>query len=99
MNAGLIVAALLLVFIAVYMTRWFKKTTEHGKAQHDQIDRQQLAEQLFDGTPSVTYVNPTGYAGVSTEELVSLASDRGYRLVTEIGQHAKRRVVFELRAA
>lgn len=52
---------------------------------------------LFTGAPSVTYTAPDVTGGADTRVLVDAANSHGYRLASETGRRARRRVVFERR--
>ena len=91
---GLVLIALL-AFAAVGWVAfgwWYKdaKRLEEHVAHADE----DLAK-LFDGSPQVVYRAPDTSGGLPMEHLIAGANRHGYRLVSETGQLAARRVVFE----
>ena len=91
---GLVLIGIILLGLAGWLAFgwWYRdaKRLEEHVAHADE----ELAD-LFDGSPQVVYRAPDTSGGLPMENLVAGANQHGYRLVSETGQMAARRVVFE----
>jgi hypothetical protein len=96
---GVLVAFLVIAVIAVVLVGAFGgfavAARSESKQKIHEANAEKILNALFDGSPSVVYAAPDISGGLKIETLVRGANENGYRLVSETGQMASRRVVFE----
>lgn len=99
---GFLIGLVVLLVVGGFLLMAFGGLAAFGMAAKDtarvaelEKDPGATLDRLFDGSPQVVYAPKERSGGLTTETLVKGAGERGYRFVSETGEMAVRKVVFE----